>query len=69
MIFSCAEQIAYLSTGFTLEAGDVISTGTPAGVGASFDPPRWLVPGDVVRITVEKVGDAREPGRSRHLER
>jgi 2-keto-4-pentenoate hydratase/2-oxohepta-3-ene-1,7-dioic acid hydratase in catechol pathway len=61
MIFSCAEQIAYLSTGFTLEAGDVISTGTPAGVGASFDPPRWLVPGDVVRITVEHVGTLENP--------
>ena len=35
MIFSCAEQVAYLSTGFTLEAGDVILTGTPAGVGAA----------------------------------
>ncbi len=61
MIFSCAEQIAYLSTGFTLEAGDVISTGTPAGVGASFDPPRWLVPGDVVRIEVENVGILENP--------
>jgi 2-keto-4-pentenoate hydratase/2-oxohepta-3-ene-1,7-dioic acid hydratase in catechol pathway len=61
MIFSCAEQIAYLSTGFTLEAGDVISTGTPAGVGASFDPPRWLVPGDVVRITIENVGTLENP--------
>jgi 2-keto-4-pentenoate hydratase/2-oxohepta-3-ene-1,7-dioic acid hydratase in catechol pathway len=61
MIFSCAEQIAYLSTGFTLEAGDVISTGTPSGVGASFDPPRWLVPGDVVRIAVENVGTLENP--------
>jgi len=56
MIFSCWEQIAYLSTVFTLEPGDVISTGTPAGVGISFDPPRWLVAGDVVRIDIDRVG-------------
>jgi 2-keto-4-pentenoate hydratase/2-oxohepta-3-ene-1,7-dioic acid hydratase in catechol pathway len=61
MIFSVAEQISYLSTGFTLEPGDVISTGTPAGVGASFDPPRWLVPGDVVTITVGGIGTLRNP--------
>ena len=69
MIFSCAEQIAYLSTGFTLEAGDVISTGTPAGVGASFDPPRWLVPGDIVRISIDGVGTLENPVVSRHLGR
>ena len=56
MIFSCWEQIEYLSTVFTLEPGDIISTGTPAGVGMGFDPPRWLVEGDVVRIEIERVG-------------
>jgi 2-keto-4-pentenoate hydratase/2-oxohepta-3-ene-1,7-dioic acid hydratase in catechol pathway len=61
MIFSCAEQISYLSTGFTLEVGDVVVTGTPAGVGAASDPPRWLVPGDTVRITVEDVGTLENP--------
>ncbi|HTZ09617.1 MAG TPA: fumarylacetoacetate hydrolase family protein [Acidimicrobiales bacterium] len=61
MLFSCAEQVAYLSTVFTLEPGDVLSTGTPAGVGQSFDPPRWLVPGDVVRIEVEGVGVLENP--------
>jgi 2-keto-4-pentenoate hydratase/2-oxohepta-3-ene-1,7-dioic acid hydratase in catechol pathway len=61
MIFSCAEQIAYLSTGFTLEAGDVILSGTPSGVGAGFTPPRWLVPGDVVRITIDGVGTLQNP--------
>ena len=61
MIFSCAEQVAYLSTGFTLEAGDVILTGTPAGVGAASDPPRWLVPGDTVRISIENVGTLENP--------
>jgi 2-keto-4-pentenoate hydratase/2-oxohepta-3-ene-1,7-dioic acid hydratase in catechol pathway len=61
MIFSCWEQIAYLSTVFTLEPGDIISTGTPAGVGAGFDPPRWLVEGDVVRIEIERVGTLDNP--------
>jgi 2-keto-4-pentenoate hydratase/2-oxohepta-3-ene-1,7-dioic acid hydratase in catechol pathway len=56
MIFSCWDMVAELSTVFTLEPGDVVSTGTPAGVGAGFDPPRWLVAGDSVRIEVEAVG-------------
>jgi 2-keto-4-pentenoate hydratase/2-oxohepta-3-ene-1,7-dioic acid hydratase in catechol pathway len=56
MIFSCWEQIEYLTTVFTLEPGDIISTGTPAGVGAGFDPPRWLVHGDVVRIEIDHIG-------------
>jgi 2-keto-4-pentenoate hydratase/2-oxohepta-3-ene-1,7-dioic acid hydratase in catechol pathway len=61
MIFSCWEQIEYLSTVFTLEPGDIISTGTPAGVGVGFDPPRWLVDGDVVRIEIERVGTLENP--------
>jgi 2-keto-4-pentenoate hydratase/2-oxohepta-3-ene-1,7-dioic acid hydratase in catechol pathway len=56
MIFSCWEQVEYLSTVFTLEPGDILSTGTPAGVGMGFDPPRWLVDGDLVRIEIEAVG-------------
>jgi 2-keto-4-pentenoate hydratase/2-oxohepta-3-ene-1,7-dioic acid hydratase in catechol pathway len=71
MIFSCWDMVAELSTVFTLEPGDVVSTGTPAGVGASFDPPKWLVAGDAVRIEVESVGvlenpviDERVPGHS-----
>jgi 2-keto-4-pentenoate hydratase/2-oxohepta-3-ene-1,7-dioic acid hydratase in catechol pathway len=61
MIFSCWDQIEYLSSVFTLEPGDVISTGTPAGVGISFDPPRWLVAGDVVRIEIERIGTLENP--------
>ncbi len=61
MIFSCWEQVEYLSTVFTLEPGDLISTGTPAGVGMSFDPPRWLVDGDVVRIEIEGLGTLENP--------
>jgi 2-keto-4-pentenoate hydratase/2-oxohepta-3-ene-1,7-dioic acid hydratase in catechol pathway len=61
MIFSCWEQVEYLSTVFTLEPGDIISTGTPAGVGMSFDPPRWLVAGDVVRIDIDGIGTLANP--------
>jgi 2-keto-4-pentenoate hydratase/2-oxohepta-3-ene-1,7-dioic acid hydratase in catechol pathway len=61
LIFSCWEQVEYLSTVFTLEPGDIISTGTPAGVGMSFDPPRWLVDGDVVRIEIDRVGTLENP--------
>lgn len=56
MIFSIAQQIAHLTAAFTLEPGDVIFTGTPAGVGAGFDPPRWLKVGDKVRISVSGLG-------------
>jgi 2-keto-4-pentenoate hydratase/2-oxohepta-3-ene-1,7-dioic acid hydratase in catechol pathway len=56
MIHSVAEQIAYLSTAFTLEPGDLIATGTPEGVGVSRDPPLFLKPGDVVRCEIEGIG-------------
>ena len=61
MIFSCWDMVEHLSSAFTLEPGDVISTGTPAGVGASFDPPRWLRVGDVVRIEIEGIGILENP--------
>lgn len=61
LIFDCWQMVAHLSTVFTLEPGDVISTGTPAGVGAAMDPPRWLVAGDVVRIEVEGLGVLENP--------
>jgi len=61
MIFSVARLIADMSLVMTLEPGDVIATGTPAGVGASRTPPRWLRPGDVVRVEVEKVGVLENP--------
>ena len=48
--------IAYISTFTTLAPGDVIATGTPTGAGARFDPPRYLVPGDVVEVEVQGVG-------------
>ena len=56
MSFGIAEQIEYLSTAFTLEPGDLLATGTPEGVGAAMDPPRFLRPGDVVRCEIDGVG-------------
>ncbi len=61
MIFSCWEMVEHLSTAFTLEPGDVVSTGTPAGVGAGFDPPRWLRAGDKVRVEIENIGALENP--------
>ncbi len=51
--------ISYISTFTTLAPGDVIATGTPTGAGARFDPPRYLVPGDVVEVEVQGVGTLR----------
>jgi len=56
MVFSLQQQIAHLSKAFTLEPGDVIFTGTPAGVGAGFDPPKWLKAGDRIRVEVSGLG-------------
>jgi 2-keto-4-pentenoate hydratase/2-oxohepta-3-ene-1,7-dioic acid hydratase in catechol pathway len=56
MSFSVAEQIEYLSTAFTLEPGDLLATGTPEGVGAAMDPPRFLQPGDIVRCEIDGIG-------------
>lgn len=56
MMFPIAYQISYLSQFFRLKPGDVIATGTPNGAGARFDPPRYLVPGDTVEVSVEGVG-------------
>ncbi len=56
MAFPFAKIIEYVSTFATLLPGDLIATGTPTGAGARFDPPRWLVPGDVVEVEVEGVG-------------
>ncbi|WP_026584985.1 fumarylacetoacetate hydrolase family protein [Bacillus sp. J33] len=58
-IFPIEEIISVLSKGMTLEPGDIIATGTPAGVGKGFKPPRFLQPGDKVEITVEKIGTLR----------
>jgi 2-keto-4-pentenoate hydratase/2-oxohepta-3-ene-1,7-dioic acid hydratase in catechol pathway len=64
MIFSVAEIVAYVSRAITLERGDLIATGTPAGVGAFRDPQVWLEPGDEVTIEIEGVGALTNPVRS-----
>lgn len=56
MIFNCYEMVAYLSQAMTLEPGDVISTGTPAGVGVKMTPRGYLRPGQTVRVEIEKIG-------------
>jgi 2-keto-4-pentenoate hydratase/2-oxohepta-3-ene-1,7-dioic acid hydratase in catechol pathway len=61
LIFSIPRLINYASTIFTLAPGDVIVTGTPAGVGWSKNPPRFMKPGDVVEVEVEGVGVLRNP--------
>ncbi|KAB0495311.1 fumarylacetoacetate hydrolase family protein [Pseudomonas vancouverensis] len=56
MTYSVARQIAYLSEVMTLEPGDILITGTPAGVGIAMDPPTYLQVGDVVRVEIEGIG-------------
>jgi 2-keto-4-pentenoate hydratase/2-oxohepta-3-ene-1,7-dioic acid hydratase in catechol pathway len=64
MIFSVAEIVAHVSQAITLEPGDLIATGTPAGVGAFRDPPIWLEPGDEVTIEIESIGALTNPVRN-----
>lgn len=61
MLFNCYEIIAYLSQAMTLEPGDVISTGTPAGVGVKMKPRGYLKPGQTVRIEIEGIGTLSNP--------
>jgi 2-keto-4-pentenoate hydratase/2-oxohepta-3-ene-1,7-dioic acid hydratase in catechol pathway len=61
LILDCFEMVAALSAVFTLEPGDIISTGTPAGVGVAMQPPRFLAAGDVVRIEIERIGHIENP--------
>jgi len=61
MIFNCYELIAYLSQAMTLEPGDVISTGTPSGVGVKMKPRGYLKSGQTVRIEIEGIGTLSNP--------
>ena len=60
MIFPVAAIVAYVSRFMTLEPGDIISTGTPAGVALGQDPPNWLKPGDVMELGIEGLGRQRQ---------
>ena len=57
MIFSVAELVSYISRFMSLQSGDVIFTGTPAGVGLGQKPPVYLKPGDVVTASIECLGE------------
>ena len=61
MLFKVDELVADISKGITLEPGDIIATGTPAGVGAGRDPQEWLWPGDTIVACVEGIGTLRHP--------
>ena len=61
MIFTVPWLIAYLSSVFTLEPGDLILTGTPAGVGFARKPPRWLKPGDECVVRIQGIGELYNP--------
>ncbi|HUD27260.1 MAG TPA: fumarylacetoacetate hydrolase family protein [Novosphingobium sp.] len=60
MIFTVPQIIAHLSQFMTLQPGDVISTGTPAGVGLGLKPPRYLRPGNEIRLGIEGLGEQRQ---------
>jgi 2-keto-4-pentenoate hydratase/2-oxohepta-3-ene-1,7-dioic acid hydratase in catechol pathway len=63
MVFTVAEVIAFVSDGITLEPGDLILTGTPAGVGLGRKPPVYLADGDEVTVEVERIGSLTNPVR------
>ncbi len=61
LIYSIADMIVELTTAFTLEPGDILSTGSPSGVGASATPPTFLKAGQTVRVEIEGLGEIRNP--------
>ena len=61
MVFSVAALVSQLSAVMTLEPGDIIATGTPGGIGAAQDPPRFLRDGDIVEVEIERLGCLRNP--------
>ena len=61
MYFRIPRLIADIASAITLEPGDIIATGTPAGVGAGRVPQEWMVPGDVIEAFVEGIGTLRNP--------
>ena len=61
MVFGVADVIAYITRAITLEPGDLIATGTPAGVGAFRDPPVFMQPGDEITIEIEGLGSLTNP--------
>jgi 2-keto-4-pentenoate hydratase/2-oxohepta-3-ene-1,7-dioic acid hydratase in catechol pathway len=64
MIFGVDRLVSFISEGITLEAGDLIATGTPPGVGFTRTPPRYLADGDIIRVEIDQIGDLENPVRS-----
>ena len=60
MIFNCNYLLSYISQFMVLEPGDVVTTGTPAGVALGMKPPVWLKPGDEIRMAIEGLGEQRQ---------
>ena len=60
MVFNVPQLLSYISRFMTLLPGDIVSTGTPAGVGLGFKPPRYLRPGDIVELGIEGLGEMRQ---------
>ena len=63
-IFNVQEVVSYISQFMTLLPGDIISTGTPFGVGLGFDPPKYMKPGDVVELGIEGLGSSKQTARA-----
>jgi 2,4-didehydro-3-deoxy-L-rhamnonate hydrolase len=61
MVFGVADLIAYITQTITLEPGDLIATGTPAGVGAFREPPLYMQPGDEITVEIERLGSLTNP--------
>ena len=61
MVFDVHELVEFVTRAMTLRPGDVIATGTPAGVGVFYDPPKLLEAGDTVRATIEGIGTLENP--------
>ena len=69
MVFGVAKLVSYISRYMTLMPGDVISTGTPAGVGLGLKPPTYLKPGDVMELGIEGLGTQRQVAHAHRVER
>ena len=63
-IFNIPQVISYLSNYMTLLPGDIISTGTPAGVGLGLNPPTYLKPGDVVELGIDGLGTSKQTAKA-----
>jgi 2-keto-4-pentenoate hydratase/2-oxohepta-3-ene-1,7-dioic acid hydratase in catechol pathway len=61
MLFSPGRLLAFLTALITLEPGDIVTTGTPSGVGCFRDPPRYMKPGDEVTVSVDRIGSLTNP--------